>query len=384
MRIGSIRCAVLAAGITAAAQGFATEPDPFRDMETRTTPQRPAQEPDWAWRLFHENFTFKKEVYSQLSYGSHEDRVYSRQSLGFEVLKKFSTRTATVASVNVQGRLVRRDGFVETGSDMEGASREGWFPEYHNLYADLYHVAGDLGRINVRAGRFYLPFGLNLQTDTHGTLLQLSNERNFGFERDWYAGFWGSLNEDLNYDAYYLLGSGYDLSFRGQSGMAGGRLSLANRHRNEHGLEGGLSFMGGQRIDPEAAARTGTDRFLNTLRAGPDARYTHLMPTGSLSLATELSAGHDDSDDVITQLVQVDYLTAGRRWGASTQYRRFWQDRASGPPADASVFGEIAWYLRNDIGGASLHSIRLNVERQLERQSGPAGTVVTLQYYRYW
>jgi hypothetical protein len=31
----------------------------------------------------------------------------------------------------------------------------------------------------------YLPFGLNLQTDTHATLQQLSNDRNFGFERDW-------------------------------------------------------------------------------------------------------------------------------------------------------------------------------------------------------
>ena len=35
----------------------------------------------------------------------------SRQSVGFEVLKKFSTATSTVASFDFQGRLVRRDGY---------------------------------------------------------------------------------------------------------------------------------------------------------------------------------------------------------------------------------------------------------------------------------
>ena len=55
-----------------------------------------------------------------------------------------------------------------------------------------------MGRFNFRAGRFYVPFGLNLQTDTHGTVLQLSNEQNLGFERDWYTGFWGSSDTFAN------------------------------------------------------------------------------------------------------------------------------------------------------------------------------------------
>ena len=84
----------------------------------------------------------------------------------------------------------------------------------------------NVGRFNFRAGHFYVPFGLNLQTDTHGTVLQLSNERNFGFERDWHAGVWGSINRHLNYDAYYLTGSGYDLKFKGQSGLGAVRVSL--------------------------------------------------------------------------------------------------------------------------------------------------------------
>src|SRR5437868_6411103 len=87
---------------------------------------------------------------------------------------------------------------------------------------------------------FHDTFGLNLQTDTHGTILQLSNEKNFGFERDWYTGLWGIISEDFNYDAYYLAGSGYDLKYKGQSGLAAARLSLSNKYSSENGIEGGL------------------------------------------------------------------------------------------------------------------------------------------------
>lgn len=238
------------------------ERDPFEDLETpkgpsvmQATPQPDAEETgakNWARDLFRENFTFKKEILSQFS---HSDEWYSRQSVGGEVLKKFSTATATVAAVNGQFRLLRRDNPIEVMNDHEGMDREGWYAEYHNLYLDLYNVlnpilsdeakGANVGRFNFRAGHFYLPMGLNLQTDTHATVFQLSNARNFGFERDWYAGFWGALNEYLNCDVYYLAGSGYHLSSKGQDGLLGVRLSLADSFDVDHGLQAGLAFMGG-------------------------------------------------------------------------------------------------------------------------------------------
>jgi hypothetical protein len=260
------------------------------------------------------------------------------------------------------------------------------------------------GRFNFRLGRFYLPFGLNLQSDTHGTLLQFSNDRNFGTERDWYAGLWGSVNADINYDVYYLLGSGYDISFKGQKGLVGSRFSLANKYRNEYGIEGGFSFMYGERIDSHAVEHSASverasegNAIVDTLRFGPDFRYTKTVPTGSLAFASELSYGKDEGDEVFTQLYQLDYLTTKRKWGLSTQYRRFWQNMLLGVPtlngkhaaaaskADASLFGEFTWYFRNDIGNTNLHWIKLNVERELEyHQHRKLETKLTLQYYRYW
>jgi hypothetical protein len=363
------------------------EGDPFADLaEPPKLQPTPTAEPatrSWRQKFFTENFGFRKEIMSQFD-TSEWGQPASRQSIGFEALKKFSTATATVASFNFQGRLVRRDGFHPVLNDMEGESRPGWAFEYHNLYVDLYNVlnpvlsdeqrGANAGRFNVRIGRFYVPFGLNLQTDTHGTVLQLSNERNFGFERDWYTGFWGTINKHLNYDAYYLTGSGYDLRFKGQNRLGALRLSLSNRYSSEYGLEAGLSVLGGERLSHETQSR------LETRRIGADGRYRRAVRTGLVTFTSEVSGGRDVPDFVFSQLYQTEYLHSSRRWGLATQYRRFAQD---GHGADASIIGEITWYLRNDVGNSNLHWIKLNVERRLERMQAPPRLVVTLQYYFY-
>jgi hypothetical protein len=275
---------------------------------------------------------------------------------------------------------------------MEGASRPGWAFEYHNLYVDLYNVFNPLlgdeargrqvGRFNFRAGRFYLPFGLNLQTDTHGTVLQLSNDRNFGFERDWYAGFWGSINKHLNYDAYYLAGSGYDLKFKGQRGMAGLRLSLGNRYLSEYGVEGGVSVLAGERLASRMHGEPMTALApLKTQRVGTDARFRRKAPGGLLTFTNELSGGRDLYDRVFTQLHGAEYLHSSRRWGVATQFRRFTQD---GRGADSAMHAEFTWYFRNDVGNSNAHWVKLNFERRIERASlGLPHNVLTLQYYFY-
>jgi len=393
------------------------ERDPFEGLEPpKETPSKPATEApkpktaeakSWTDSLFRENFTFKKEIFSQFSYG---DELYSRQSVGFEVLKKFSTATATFAAFDAQFRFVRREHPIEVMNDHEGMDREGWYAEYHNLYLDLYNVlnpllsdearGANLGRFNLRVGHFYLPMGLNLQTDTHGTVLQLSNDRNFGFERDWYAGLWGSLNRYLNYDLYYLAGSGYYPRFKGQDGLLGLRLSLADSFNVDYGIQAGLAFLGGERLDkmaversPSVAARARNGEIVETFRVGLDGRYRRTVPTGWLTLTAEGTAGRDERDDVLTQLYQAEYLHRSRKVGVAAQYRRFWQDIGRGlmPPGhsmpgdvDSSIAFEVTWYFRNDITGSNLHWIKLNVERQLQRQHGDRDTIVTLQYYRYW
>ena len=299
--------------------------DPFKDVAPAAAQPTTGADQSWVRRFLTENFGFRKEIMSEFDINENGDGA-SRQSVGFEMLKKFSTSTSTIASFDFQGRLVRRDGYNPVLNDLEGAHRPGWFFEYHNLYLDFYNVLNPLmgdadrsqnvGRFNFRLGRFYVPFGLNLETDTHGTILQLSNEEDLGFERDWYAGFWGRINKHLNYDVYYLTGSGYDLKFKGQSGMGAARIGLSNKYSSEYGFEGGISVLAGSRLDLE------TSRPMRTQRIGIDGRYRHTAPHGLLTFSTEIRGGRDSSEPVFMQLHQVEYLHASRRWGVAPHFRQ--------------------------------------------------------------
>ena len=379
--------ALICSGIDARAQEAT---DPFADLtvptKSETTPESAPL--SWKQKFLTENFGFRKEFMSEFD-ATNQGSLASRQSIGFEALKKFSSENSTIASFDIQVRLVRRDGYNPVMNDMEGSTRAGWALEYHNLYLDLYNVFNPLmggarrkasiGRFNFRVGRYYVPFGLNLQTDTHGAILQLSNEQSFGFERDWYTGFWGALNKHLNYDVNYLVGSGYDLRYKGQKGLGSLRLSLANRYGSEYGIEAGVSILAGERLIP------GSPQPMETRRAGVDGRYRRAIPTGLLTFTSELSGGRDRADDVVTQLYQTDYLRASRRWGLASQYRRFRKESET----DASLAAEATWYFRNDVGNSNLHWIKLNVEHKAQAMPGmlpmpvTSPWTVTLQYYFY-
>jgi hypothetical protein len=377
----------------------ASDSDPkdlFADVAPGADSAQAISHRSWLKEFFSDNFAFKKEIMSLFD-DDLDGSLASRQSVGFDLLKRVSGATSSLASFDFQGRFVRRDGYNVIPSDMEGAARPGWAFEYHNLYLDLYNVlnpvlddsgrARAVGKLNFRVGHFYVPFGLNLQTDTHGTLLQLSNGEDFGFERDWYAGFWGALNRHLNYDAYYLAGSGYDLKFKGQSGLGAVRISLSNKYSSEYGLEGGFSLIAGERLAPQMQDSAiqggdiaGSSRPLKTQRAGIDARYRHTAPRGVLTFTGEFSGGRDGANPVRMQLGQADYLRASRRWGFAAQFRHRTE---AGMPDNSSAIGEFTWYFRNDVGNTNAHWITLNVERQLHSAALRPHTVVTLQYYFY-
>jgi hypothetical protein len=392
--IASASCALAQ---TETPQADKTPPaDPFGDVAPATASQQTAQQlqPSWLQTFLNDNLGFRKEIMSEFDTNADGSGA-SRQSIGFEILKKFSTSTSTVASFDFQGRLVLRDGYNAVPNEMEGAGHQGWTFEYHNLYLDLYNIfnplmgegarAASVGRFNFRIGQSYVPFGLNLQTDTHGTLLQLSNGNNFGFDQDWSAGFWGAIDKDLNYDIYYLAGSGYDLKFKGQGGLGALRVSLSNKYSSQYGLEGGLSAIGGERLaapmaESDGMVPTAVPARLRTERIGIDGRYKHTAPKGLLTFTTELSGGRDGWNPAITQLHEAEYLRGSRRWGVATQFRRFYQDNRG---ANSSIAGEFTWYFRNDVANSNSHWIKLNIERQLQNVALPPHTIATLQYYFY-
>ena len=369
--------------------------DPFADVAAApqsATNAVPLAEPGWT-----DNLLLRKEVYLLFAAGRDdydETRdAMSRLSAGFEVQKRFATATRTVASVDYQGRIVYRNHELDTSADPMGRDASQWEYETHNAYADLYNIFGEPGRFNLRAGYFYQPFGLNQQTDTHGTLLQLSNDRLFGSERDWQTALYGALTEDLDYNVGYLFGAGPDFDMEGQVGMGVARVALNNDWLFKHGLEGGVSLAAGERVDEHALMRsrsvdqdTRGDPVVGTWRVGADVRKRLDSAVGPFTLSGETAAGADEEDAILSGLAQADWLHPSRRWGTAAQYHHFWQDVGAGAEdvTDARASGVVTYYFRNDVGNANLHWIALAVERQVRQTDGPEDTLVMLQYYRYW
>ena len=353
--------------------------DPFADVQP-AVPDAPAVRTSFGWR---ENLLFRREIYWLETAGIEDfDRtgnLYTRGSAGFEVQKRFATATKTLASVDYQGRLVYRDHVLDTAADPMGMDAGQWEYETHNAYAEFYNLLGSPGRFNLRAGRYYVPFGLNAQTDTHGTLLQLSNDRLFGADRDWQLVAYGNATAHLDYLAGYVFGAGPDQKMDGQAGMAVGRLGLNSDFLYAHGLEGGLSAAYGQRLDPHAGGG-----ILNTWRAGADVRKRIDSDLGPFTLTGEGAAGADDAEAVWSGLVQTDWLHPGRRWGVAAQYAYFNRGGTEFHAVAEQASFVLTRYFRNDIGNSTLHWIALALEERLRSPEAGEDTLLALQYYRYW
>src|SRR5438128_2743509 len=85
----------------ATAWAAGAEDDPFAGVTPGAPPPFQAQAPSCAERFFSDNFGFRWELMSE--WGADDDGgLASRQSVGFEVLKKLSTQTRTVAGIDFQ------------------------------------------------------------------------------------------------------------------------------------------------------------------------------------------------------------------------------------------------------------------------------------------
>src|SRR5690349_20236847 len=72
-------------------QSSQTGTDPFADLPAPVAAQPVPEEATHGWkRFFSENFGFRKEIMSQFD-TNQQGEAASRQSVGFEVLKKFSS-----------------------------------------------------------------------------------------------------------------------------------------------------------------------------------------------------------------------------------------------------------------------------------------------------
>ena len=385
---------VLITLLCGAAAGRASD-DPFADLENNPAPalKTPPEPSFWT-----DNLLFRRELNLHVNTpgdgGDHTPSI--RASAGFEVQKKFSTRTSTVAALDVQGRLVWRDHGRPTLSDPMGFNAERWTYETHNASLDLFNLLGPPGAVNVRLGHAYVPFGLNAITDSHAYLLHPLAEEDFGFERDTQALMWGSPSDYLDASCGVLAGRGEPFTLDSSTGLGAARLGLGRWFRQEQGVEGGLSFLAGMRLPPDghsgsmiepvaSPSTTPEDPRIRTWRAGLDGRWTLTRHMGVWALSAEGAGGEDDGRPVLAGLAQAEWVHPSGFWGAAVQGR---VRRATAEDGQLENLWAsqlvITRHLGVDPTRSRLHFIAAGVENRWPTSEESGDMLWIIQYYRFW
>ena len=133
------------------------------------------------------------------------------------------------------------------------------------------------GRFNIRVGHFEVPFGLEQNIDTHGTLRQYTF-KDRGIKVDWGATINGVL-PDFEYEIALSRGSGLEYSDNHDPYLFSGRIGSSSSNN----LIGGLSFLNGEILGPAGTVKRS--------RLGLDIAWY----TGPFELLLEASDGEDEN-----------------------------------------------------------------------------------------
>lgn len=280
-----------------------------------------------------ENYILYKEAYLSGRYSFGLDNIEGRNSLGFILFGTFSGSEGQIGDMNVQFRTTYYNDQFAFGKKMprEYTERLNDFEvEVHNAYLRLRALPPML---NVRIGHFYVPYGIQPWTDTHGTLLQSPAMEFSGIDRDWGVALEGQ-NDKLEYQLGLTRGSGMEYFERNNNFALAGKLSTPRigEHLNDWL---GVSFLVGRIFDPMAVERLrGFDmdekeekfkgNIVKRWRTGIDGQKI----AGPARLRFELSGGRDaGKENILGEFFEIKYaLGKKNRWTTSLQFENLTQD----------------------------------------------------------
>lgn len=217
------------------------------------------------------------------------------------------------------------------------------------------------GRINFRVGHFEVPFGLEQNIDTNGTLRQYTF-KDRGIKADWGATVNGVLPA-VEYEMAISRGSGLDYSDNHDPYLFSGRFGSSSRHN----LITGLSFMKGEILGP-----TGTTK---RNRLGVDIAWY----TDPFEILLEVSAGEDDSAGRRALLGELSYRSPMQDLHLYVQGRYSSHEKTTGWDDNKTLTLGVNWNLDQRL------ELSAQLNEQLDAMSGQpdTGSVVAQLRYRF-
>lgn len=255
-----------------------------------------------AWQ---ENMRWQLDVAARPVFNENDS--FQQYWVGLDVHKVVSTRHGDIGTIVFQPYWVHFSNRAGTPYFFDGKQSElTW------RIANFNYTALSKGGFNIRVGHFEVPFGLEQNIDTNGTLRQYTFADR-GIKADWGVSANGILPR-FEYEIAVSRGSGNDITDRDHPHLLSGRLGTPS-HKN---LIAGVSFMSG-----EVLGAAGTVR---RERVGVDLAWYR----GPWELLLEASGGRNNKTDVGNALVEVSWRNAMETVHSYTQFRHVQQDAGNG------------------------------------------------------
>jgi len=247
--------------------------------------------------LFGDNSRWSLDLSTRVTRNTETRHDEFMHVIGADVHKVFSNNTSDIGTLTFQPYIVKLNNvnnpsfIFDDGNDTQLTWR----------IANFNYTALSQGKFNIRAGHFEIPFGLEYQVDTNGTLRQLTFADR-GIKADWGFSVNGILPQ-YEYEVALTRGSGNEITSKDDPYIFSGRFGTPS-NRN---IVGGVSWFTGDVLGKEGVTKR--------QKIGLDASYYYYQ----WQFMAESSFGETAKNETINGFVEALWRSPQESVSAYTQ-----------------------------------------------------------------
>ncbi|AZQ84372.1 hypothetical protein EKO29_10290 [Colwellia sp. Arc7-635] len=185
--------------------------------------------------FFGANSRWSIDAATRVTHNQDKDSSSFMHVIGFDLHKIFSHKTYDIGTLTLQPYLVKLSNVANPPLNFD----DGNDTQLTWRIANFNYTGLSQGKFNIKAGHFEIPFGLEYQLDTNGTLRQITSDDR-GIKADWGVSVNGIL-PNVEYEISLTRGSGSEIKSRGNPHVFAGRIGSSS-HKN---FVTGLSWFTG-------------------------------------------------------------------------------------------------------------------------------------------
>lgn len=275
--------------------------------------------------IFGENSRWAIDASTRVTHNSDKNVNSFMHVIGLDVHKVFSNEKQDIGTLTFQPYVVKLNNVAnapfifDDGNDTQLTWRIANFN--YTQYAQ--------GKFNIRIGHFEVPFGLEYQIDTNGTLRQLTTEDR-GIKADWGASINGVL-PSIEYEIALTRGSGNEIKSTNNPHLFSGRIGTSS-HKN---IIFGISWFSGDILNASGVTqrkKVGFDasyyyyqwQFMMETSFGETANNKTINSFGEMmwksareDVSTYIQIGYQSTEvnhDISDRINSTSYWLAGIQW----------------------------------------------------------------------